>query len=240
VTRLSLIENYLKQGLEDALIEFETIKNVLIVALPVALILSASFYFSNSQIPKNVLTNKAAAEYFLSLTYELANLLGPITGAAVGSFIVYFRIIITKESRFYLSKACFRIALDKEDIFKQMHYFGEGLQEYNKYLGRHLKRQIRGIDKVFSKVGILDNVPRSEIIHSLSNSFQVETDRLKPLKYISAELMPMLMEPKDIEGFLVPESLRTRLKVGGTLLAASIPIVISIITLIVTIISPHK
>jgi len=46
----------------------------------------------------------------------------------------------------------------------------------------------------------------------LSNSFETETDKLKPLKYISSELM----KSEDIEIFLVPESLKSQLKVVGT------------------------
>jgi hypothetical protein len=122
------------------------------------------------------------------------------------------------------------IALQKKDIFKQMHYFSLGVREYNNYLKRHLKRQIKDIDKIFSKVSLLDNDAKTGVIRSISNSFENETDKLKPIKYISSELM--LMKPEDIEGFLVPESLTSKLKVVGSILATLIPIVISIITLI--------
>lgn len=113
-----------------------------------------------------------------------------------------------------------------------MHYFRLGLQEYNNYLRRNLKYQIKDIGKIFSKVSLLDKVPKTEIIHSLSNSFEFETDRLKPLKYISSEFMPMLFEPKDVENILIAESLKSQLKPVATFLAAAVPIVISIITLL--------
>ena len=93
---------------------------------------------------------------------------------------------------------------------------------------KHLKHRIKDIDKIFSKVSILDKDTKTEAIYSLSNSFETETDKLKPLKYISSELM----KSEDIESFLIPDSLKSQLKVVGTFLAASIPIVISIIALV--------
>jgi len=140
---------------------------------------------------------------------------------------MYAQIIVKKEFRFYIA-TYFMIALEKKDIFKQMYYFGLGLQEYDKYLKRHLKHQIKNIDKIFSKASLLDNHARTEVISSLCNSFKTENDKLKPIKYISLELM----KSEDIEIFLIPESLKSKLKVVGAFLAASIPIVISIITLV--------
>jgi hypothetical protein len=75
-------------------------------------------------------------------------------------------------------------------------------------------------------VNLLDNETKTNVIRSLSNSFETETDKLKPIKYISSELM------EDIESFLVSQSLKSQLVVVGTFLTASIPILISIITLV--------
>ena len=91
-----------------------------------------------------------------------------------------------------------------------------------------MRRQIKDIDKVFSKVSLLDNDTKTEVIRTLSNSFDTETDKLKPLRCISSELM----KSEDIESALIPESLKSQLKVIGTFLAAAIPIIISIITLL--------
>ena len=137
----------------------------------------------------------------------------------------------------------------EEDVFKQMYYFNLGLQEYNKYLKKRLKHQIKDLDKIFSKVSLLDNVAKTEVINSLTNRFGSETDKLKPLKYISSELMPMEpmpMKPEDIGSLLVQESLLSKLKAVGTFLAAVIPIVIAALALLhglqshITITMPHK
>lgn len=87
-----------------------------------------------------------------------------------------------------------------------MHYFSLGLREYNRYLKRNLKHQIKDIDKIFSKVSLLDNNDAiTEVIRSLSNSFETENDKLKPLRYISS----YLMKSNDTESILIPESLKS-------------------------------
>jgi len=147
---------------------------------------------------------------------------------------MYVLTISKKEFAFYVAKTCFISALNKRDIFMQLYYFNLGLQEYNRYLKRRLKHQIKDINKIFSKVSILDNDAKAEVINSLSNSFEIETDKLKPLRYISSELLamePMSMKPEDIGGLLVQESLMSKLKMVGAILAAYIPIVILVLIL---------
>jgi hypothetical protein len=148
----------------------------------------------------------------------------------ISGLLMYGLAILKKEFRFYFAKTCFTIALNKRDVLKQMSYFGKGLQEYNNYLKRHLKHQIKDIDKVFSKVSLMDNDAKTNAIRTLFNSFETEADKLKPLKCISSELM----RSEDIESILVPESLKSQLTVVGKFLAAAIPIVVSIITLLLT------
>jgi len=114
------------------------------------------------------------------------------------------------------------IASQPKDIFEQMYYFDFGLHEYDKYLKRHLKHQIKNIDKIFSKASLLDNETRIKVIRSLYDSFKTENDKLKPLKHISSELM----KSEDIESFLIPESLKSQLMVVGDFLGAEIPIVV--------------
>lgn len=149
---------------------------------------------------------------------------------------MYLRITISKiEFKFYLSKACFTIASKKkEDSFKQMSYFGLGLWEYNRYLRRHLGYHIKDVDieKIFSHVSLLDNGERTKKICSLSDHFKIESDRLKVVKFISSELM----KSENSEIILIQESLKLQLRAVGAILAAAVPIVISIISLLL----PHK
>ena len=218
----------MKEGLEQALIEFGTIKKI----IPIILVIIASILYLYVYV-----TYQDSRYSYLSVLFAGTSVMFMIVG--ISSLLMYGRIISEKGFRFYLAKTCFMGALNKKDVFRQMHYFSLGLREYNRYLKRYLKHQIKDIDKIFSKVSLLDNDAITEVIRSLSNSFETESDKLKPLRYISSVIL--LKKSEDIESFLVPESLKSRLKVIGPFLAASIPIVISIITLYyTTITTPHK
>jgi hypothetical protein len=151
------------------------------------------------------------------------------TAIVIGGLLEYFGTVSRKGFMFYFARTCFLNALNKKDIFEQMFYFNLGLQAYNKCLKR-LKYQIKDIDKIFSKMSMLDNDAKNDVIRSLSSNFETETDKLRPLKCISSELI----KSEDTESILIKETVRSRLKGVGTFLSAAIPIVISIITLILT------
>jgi hypothetical protein len=224
--RVDHIEEYLKKGVEQVIDEFETLKKILIVELPIfSIVIALNVIVSAIAISMGRPSLPPDFSTFFNITFRLTS---TIMMAVIAGLIMYGENVSKKEFRFYNSKICFSIALTKEDIFKQMYYFNLGLQEYNNYLKRHLKHQIKDIDKFFSKVSLLDNNTKKEVICSLSESFKTENDKLKPMKYISSQVM----KSEDIESFLVPESLKSQLKVVGTFLVTSIPIAISIITLI--------
>src|SRR5919197_5526742 len=188
-----VLDKYLKQDLKHAVIEFETVKKVIPIVLSMMLL---ELLYAISQ--------KNNYELFSSLTGVSVVLIS----AGMSSLVMYGLIISKREFRFYTSKVYLSIALDKKrGIFEQMHYFGLGLQEYNRYLKRYLKHHIGDIDKIYSKASLLDHDSRTEVIRSLSDSF--ETDKLKPLRYISSEFM----KSDDTESVLIPESLKSQLKV---------------------------
>jgi len=129
-----------KQGLEQAVIEFETVKKIipLIVFSTVVLAILINFNFPS------LLRSVSLAALGLMLM-------------SIASLFMYVLTISKKEFAFYVAKTCFISALNKRDIFMQLYYFNLGLQEYNRYLKRRLKHQIKDINKIFSKVSILDN-----------------------------------------------------------------------------------
>jgi hypothetical protein len=216
IKRADTLEKAVKQDIQSGavVVEFQTVKKIIIIELPIFSTIVA-LYFISSVI------------FHIGFFYYAY---GPLMGGMVGALIMYYMFINDREFRFYLARACFMIASQPKDIVEQMSYFDFGLHEYDKYLKRHLKHQIKNIDKIFLKASILDNETRIKIIRSLYDSFKTENDKLKPVRYISSELM----KSEDIESLLIAESLKSQLKVIGIFLATSIPIVISIITLLLT------
>jgi hypothetical protein len=100
-----------------------------------------------------------------------------------------------------------------------------GLNSYNKYLRRILNLEIKDIKKIYSKFVYAETAEKREIIKSVCESVEAG-DRLKLARYLS-----YLSKIPETELF-VSEAPVEKLKTIGAILAAVIPIIISIIELI--------
>jgi hypothetical protein len=188
------IEKYLKQGLELVVIEFETVKKVILIILLVNLlsnVIIVVFFNAYIGVVSGAIIGNVPAMgtiKFPTVAFVSLAISAQFMYMGIASLVMYGLLISKREFRFYLSKACFMSALNRKDTVKQMYYFGLGLQEYDRYLKRHLKHQIKDTDLIFSQMSLLDNDARAKVVHLTSNSFEIETDKLKPLKYISLNL----------------------------------------------------
>ena len=137
------IVKHLKQGLEQAVIEFETLKKVIFILLftlislavlsyvyPFYLTYYLGIYLYESNLPYN--ETLYWANVIVAFNELLLSILFPLSLLWIPPILMYALIILKKESRFYFAKTCFTIALNKRDVFKQMRYLNKGLQEYNK------------------------------------------------------------------------------------------------------------
>jgi hypothetical protein len=214
------IKRYLIENPEQAISELRAVKIIIPIVLSITIFFICGFIFGpSSRGSGDILANSVFALNYIFV--------------GIASLLMYGLIISKKEIRFYISKFYSKSALERKD--QQVHYFNKGVWEYNKYLRMHLKYQIKDINRIFLKMNLLDNDAKTEIIRSFSNSFGAENDKLAPLKCISLELM----RSEDIESSLMTISFKSQLRVIGTFLVASIPIIISIITLYYTATTKH-
>jgi ABC-type proline/glycine betaine transport system permease subunit len=186
ITRRSTIEILVKESLENAVIEFKTVEKMIpitfglyVVPFSIVLLVLGLFYYKN---PSTLQQQETFYNFFYIAIIGLQFMYIWLSNFAMYIEVILLDVILKKEFRLYLVKACFTIAVNKRDSLEYLYYFSLGLQEYNKYLKRRLNYEIKDIDKIFSKVSLLDYDARIGIVRSLSNSFEPEADRLKPLK----------------------------------------------------------
>lgn len=98
------------------------------------------------------------------------------------------------------------------------------LDSYNKFLIRKTKFGIKNIDKIFSDIMHTDVRKNDEMIKSINEHLSGQGMDLGI--YLSK-----IYKVTDTEQFFIRESLLQKLKTVATFLAATIPIVISIIQL---------
>jgi hypothetical protein len=215
-----------KKSYHNIASEFEFIKKVLFVSMPILIILTTvDQLFTYFQV-SNYLTN-----YYLPFYDFSFAILASSMAVVMGALLRVSTRIIKKEFRFYLAKGYCVVALKKEqkeeDDLDRIKYLFFALDSYNKYLLRKLKFGIKNINKIYSDI-IINSDPKKkdEIIKSIYEYLGGE-DRLKLATYLST-----LYKIPDTEQFFVQESLVQKLRIIGAFLVAAIPIVISIIQLV--------
>ncbi|HET7285274.1 MAG TPA: hypothetical protein VFI70_11365 [Nitrososphaeraceae archaeon] len=214
-----------KKRYHDIASEFEFIKKVLFVSIPILIILTTvDQLFTYFQISSYLIS------YYLPY-YDLSfAILASSMAVVIGALLRVSTRIIKKEFRFYLAKGYCIVALkkeQKEDDLDRIKYLFFALDSYNKYLLRKIKFGIKNINKIYSDIIInSDSKKKDEIIKSIYEYLGGE-DRLKLATYLST-----LYRIPDTEQFFVKESLVQKLRTIGAFLIAAIPIVISIIQLV--------
>lgn len=129
-----------------------------------------------------------------------------------------------REFRFYLARGYIRISSEKQSNFDRIKYLFLALDSYNKFLIRKTKFGIKNIDKIFSDIMHTDVRKNDEMIKSINEHLSGQGMDLGI--YLSK-----IYKVTDTEQFFIRESLLQKLKTVATFLAATIPIVISIIQL---------
>lgn len=133
-------------------------------------------------------------------------------------------LIRKKDYGFYFSKGYCQIISEKKKEVEKMRNLLSLLKSYNRYIKQNLKLEINNIEKLYSIILYKDKEERNQIIESICIS--LETEKLNLAKYLaSIYIIP------DSE-FYVKASILEELKLIGVILAAAIPIIISLIEIL--------
>ncbi len=214
-------EKYIKrQGYQNVVTEFEFIKKILFIGIPIMIILTATDrFFTYLQMNDYLISH-----YLLLYDFSFAVLASSI--AVVVSALLRVATQVTKRQfRFYLARGYSIVAANKELDDDKVKYLFLSLDSYNKYLLRKINFGIKNINKIYSDIIYADAKKKDEIIKSVCES--LDGDRLNLAIYLSKSY-----KVPDTEQFFIKESLAQKVRAFGAFLAAAVPIVISIIQLI--------
>jgi hypothetical protein len=214
----SIEKYFIKRGFESAVSEFELVRKILYVAIPLLIfftvidLLRPLFEQFVSDEIVSMLTNNIvfySARGFLFLTV-LAGLLKMVFALS------------RKRFRLYFAKGCLSITKASNDEVEKMEYLIKGLDSYNSYLKRHIKLGISEIKKIYSKIATLPAKEKTDTVNRIINSFE-SGDTLEPVRYLSS-----LHESKE-ELFLAEESFEQKIKLQVTYAAGVIPVILTVI-----------
>lgn len=239
------IKNYFKKrGYENAVVEYELVKEILYFAVPIFI----------------VLTVVIPGLGYITKNYELIDLNGlllqPIYRFAqsytllivfAGALKIVF-ILLRKDFELYYAKGCFKqIITHKRDLNEVgvMDYLKKGLAAYNSYLKRNLNLQIKNLQDLVYRISVADQKEKNLKIKEISIAFnkddektmenfdeiflpgdqpKLERETLTPLRKLYEYSQPL--KPDE---FLASQSFLERIKDKTVFLATIPPLVISVI-----------
>jgi hypothetical protein len=206
---LSIYEKYWKKNEINLVKEFEFLKKLMYIGLPLLIIVMLAFINTNNPVNPN-------------WSYPLFSGLILIVSSTLSKIILS---VLKRDFRFYYAKGCFSFLMKRKDDSEKMRYLVMGINSYNKYLKKNLKLQINNINNLHSKLISNFILHNSLFVDSLSKTFHTD-NKLLPLSYIIDFLN------LETEQFLIEESLWEKIKDWGAFLVAVVPVVISIIQFI--------
>jgi hypothetical protein len=214
----SIEKYFIKRGFESAVSEFELVRKILYVAVPLLIfftvinLIQPLFEQFISKESLSLVTDSIvfySARGFLFLTV-LAGLLKTVFALSRRRFRLYF------------AKGCLSIAKNSNDEVEKMEFLIKGLNSYNSFLKRHIKLEINEIKKIYSKITTLPIEAKMDTVNKIIQSFE-SADTLEPVRCLSS-----LQENKK-ELFLTEEPLEQKIKLQVTYAAGIIPVVLTII-----------
>lgn len=214
-------------GYDNAVIEYELVKEILYIAVPTFLTLTIIL---PSIAPAIELYSSIKLQTILEHSAFFQN-------AKIYSVLIVFSgllkiifALIRKKFRLYFAKGCFLIMSNKKDEVENMNYFMKGLDSYNSYLRRNLQLQINDLKSIYSKIMTASPQEKKDLMVKISKSFiddNLEIDALSPLR----ELQRGMLQTPISEQFLSKQPLFDKIKDLSVLGATIIPLVISIVEL---------
>ena len=214
----SIEKYFVKRGFESAVSEFELVRKILYVAIPLLIFFTVidllkpliEQFISDdmvSMFTENIVFYSARGFLFLTV---LAGLLKVVFALS------------RKRFRLYFAKGCLSIAKNSNDEVEKMEYLIKGLDSYNSFLKRHIKLEINEIKKIYSKITTLPSKEKSDTVSKIIKSFE-SGDTLEPVRYLSS------LHDNNRELFLAEEPLQQKIKLQVTYAAGIIPVILTVI-----------
>lgn len=241
------VKNYFKtRGYENAVIEYDLVKIILYISVPLFITLTVvlpvlagkigSYGSVNIRIALNEPIFRFIQNYLLLIVF-----------AAILKLIV---ALIRKDFRLYYAKGCFKKLIMQSSGLNEanvMNYLTKGLKAYNSYIKRNMNLQIKDLNRIICKIAVTsereketiitklviafnkDDKQTMEYFHELhpllqSNNLKLENETLRPLRKLYDYSQPLM--PNE---FLSEQSFIEKIRENIAFAATIPPLIISVI-----------
>jgi len=214
----SIEKYFVKRGFESAVSEFELVRKILYVAIPLLI------FFTVIDLLKPLFEQFVSDEIVSMLTDNIVfySARGFLFLTVLAGLLKVVFALSRKRFRLYFAKGCLSIAKNSNDEVEKMEYLIKGLDSYNSYLKRHIKLEINEIKKIYSRITTLPAKEKMHSVNKIIQSFE-SGDTLEPVRYLSS------LHDSKTELFLAEEPLEQKIKLQVTYAAGIIPVILTII-----------
>jgi hypothetical protein len=214
----SIEKYFVKRGFESAVSEFELVRKILYVAIPLLIFFTVIEFLK--PLIEQFVSEEVVAMFTENIVFYSAR--GFLFLTVLAGLLKAVFALSRKRFRLYFAKGCLSIAKNSNDEVEKMEYVIKGLNSYNSFLKRHIKLEINEIKKIFSKITTLPSKEKSDTVNSIIKSFE-SGDTLEPVRYLSS------LHDNKTESFLTEEPLEQKIKLQVTYAAGIIPVILTVI-----------
>ena len=214
----SIEKYFIKRGFESAVSEFELVRKILYVAIPLLI------FFTVIELLKPLFEHFISEEIVSMLTENIVfySARGFLFLTVLAGLLKMVFALSRKRFRLYFAKGCLSIAKNSSDEVEKMEYLIKGLDSYNSFLKRHIKLEVNEIKKIYSKITTLPANEKMDTVNRIIQSFE-SGDTLEPVRYLST------LHDNKTELFLAEEPLEKKIKLQVTYAAGIIPVILTVI-----------
>jgi hypothetical protein len=218
----SIEKYFIKRGFESAVSEFELVRKILYVGIPLLV------FFTVIDLLKPLFEQFVSEEIVSMLTENIVfySARGFLFLTVLAALLKMVFALSRKRFRLYFAKGCLSIAKNSNDEVEKMEYLIKGLDSYNSYLKRHIKLEVNEIKKIYSKITTLPAKEKIDTVSRIIQSFETG-DTLEPVRYLST------LHDNKTELFLAEEPLEKKIKLQVTYAAGIIPVILTVIQIVI-------
>jgi YVTN family beta-propeller protein len=185
-------EYFRKRGYHTAVFEYDYVKRILYVAVPLFILATIFAPLIQPQI-QPLIRDVTSINLNVEMQHPAFRFVqGVIFFVVIAGILKIVFAIVRKRFRLYYAKGCFEIIMarknsSKIDEVQRMGFVIKGLNSYNAYLRRHLDLNIPSMGAIYSKISKMPRNKKDETINQLCKIFteeNLENDSLTPVRYL--------------------------------------------------------
>jgi hypothetical protein len=166
----SIEKYFVKRGFESAVSEFELVRKILYLAVPLLI------FFTVIDLLKPLFEQFVSDEIVSTFTENIIfySARGFLFLTVLAGLLKMAFALSRKRFRLYFAKGCLSIAKNNDDEVEKMEYLIKGLNSHNSFLKRHIKLGVNEIKKIYSKITTLPAKEKIETINKIIQSLNPE------------------------------------------------------------------